>query len=64
MIVKILSEHIIMVILHFGVNMWFLNKNNFIYQNYPSFTETREMDTENILRKCKLDQLNFLDLQV
>ena len=33
MIVKTISEHIIMLILHFWVNMRFLNKNSFNSQN-------------------------------
>ena len=39
MIEKTLSEHIIMVVLFciFGPKRWFLNKNNFISQNYRSF---------------------------
>ena len=51
MIVKTLSEHIIMVILIFWAKIWFLNKNKFIYQNYRSFAQTIVMYTENILWK-------------
>ena len=38
-----------MIILHFWVKMWFLNKNSVSFQNYRSFTETTVMGTENIL---------------
>ena len=41
--------------------MWFLNKNNFIFQNYRSFSETTVMGSANILRKFELDQIIFLD---
>ena len=61
MIVKTLSEHIIMVILHWGQKMLFLNKNNFISQNYRSFTQTTVMGKEKILWKFELDQSIFLD---
>ena len=56
-----ISEHLIMVILHFGAKKWFLNKNNFISQNYRSFTQTTVMGTVNILWKFELDQSIFLD---
>ena len=41
--------------------MWFLNKNDFISQNWWSFTETIEMGSGNILWKFELDQIIFLD---
>ena len=44
--------------------MWFLNKNNFISQNYWSFTETTVIGTENILWKFELDRTIFLDFTV
>ena len=50
MIVKTLSKHIIMVILHFFVKNVAFEKNNFMSQLIlPSFTETIVMGTENIL---------------
>ena len=42
---KTLSEHSIIGILHFWAKM-FLNKNNFISQNYRSITETTVMGSE------------------
>ena len=61
MIVNTLSEHIIIVTLHFGGKMWFLNKNSVASQIYRSFTETIVMDTENILCNFELNQIIFLD---
>ena len=61
MIVKTLSEHIIMFISHFWAKMWFLNKYNFISQYYRFFTQTTVIGTENILWKFELDQSIFLD---
>ena len=59
---KTLSEHIIMVILHFWVkNVFFFNKNNFISQNYRIFTESTVKGSGNILWKFELDQIIFLD---
>ena len=49
MVVKALSEHIIMVILYFRVKMWCMNKNNFIFQSYRSIKETTVKFIENIL---------------
>ena len=60
-IVKTLSKHMIIVILHFLVKNVVLKKNCFISQNYWSFTETRVMGTENNLWKFELDQIIFLD---
>ena len=57
MIEKKLSEHIIMVICIFG----FLNKNNFISQNYWSFSETTVMGLGKILWKFEHDQIIFLE---
>ena len=51
MIVKTLSEHIIMVILHFSVKKCvcvFFNKTSFFSQNYRSFAETAVMGIFNI----------------
>ena len=46
LIVKTLSEHVSMVILHFGSKCWVLfNKNSFISQNSQPFTETTAMNT-------------------
>ena len=61
MIEKTLSEHIVMVILHFGAKMWFLNKNHFIAQKYRCFTRSRVMGSGNILWKFEFDQIIFLD---
>ena len=41
--------------------MWFLNKNNFISQNYQTLAESTVMDSGNILWKFELDQIIFLD---
>ena len=41
--------------------MWFLNKNNFISQNYQSFTESVVIGSGNILLKFELDPIIFLD---
>ena len=60
-IVKTLSKHMIIVILHFGWKMWFLNKNSFVSQNHWSFTEKTVMGTENNLWKFELDLIIFLD---
>ena len=48
-----------MVILHFGTKIRFLNKKNFIAQNYRSFAETKVMGAENILRKFEIDEIIF-----
>ena len=61
-IVKTLSKHMKIVILHFWVkNVVFEQKKIFISQNYWSFTETRVMGTENNLWKFELDPIIFLD---
>ena len=41
--------------------MWFLNKNNFISQNYRSFSETTVMGLGKILWKFEHDQIIFLE---
>ena len=58
------SKHMVIVIFHFRVKMWFLNKNRFVSQNYWSFTETRVIGTENNLRMFELDPIIFLDFHV
>ena len=46
--------------------MWFLNKNNFLSQNFRLFffTETTVMGSGNILWKFDLDQIIFLDFTI
>ena len=65
MIIKSLSEHIIMVtsILHFLSKRWYLKffKNIFISQNYPYFKESRVSGSEHFLWKFEFDHIIFLD---
>ena len=43
----------------FRAKMLFLDKNNFIFKNYRSFTETTVLGTQNILWKFELHQSIF-----
>ena len=61
MIEKTLSEHIIMVILHFWAKNVVFEQNIFISQKYRSFTGSRVIGAGNILWKFELDQIIFLD---
>ena len=58
---RTLSEHTIMVILHFRVKNVVFEQNNFISQNYQSFIKTTVMGTENMFCKFDLNQIIFPD---
>ena len=64
-LVKTLSKHIIIVILHFfWVKHVVIEQNSFISENYWSFTEIRVMDTKNNSEKVSLIRSFFWILQV
>ena len=61
MIIQTLSEHIMIVILHFSVKNLVFEQTSFIFQNNRSLRKSRVMDTENNLWKFEYDQIIFLD---